>query len=175
MRFHVLPPLAAIALFAACGGTPQPTATGTPADEQAIRGLANAWATAYSTRDTKPVAAVLANDYEDVTPQGVHEQGSKAMLDQMSKDMASMPPGMQMTMTATTAYVRFLNDKAAVAGGTYTMAGGPPGMPSKGAWMGVAVKQDSTWKMLSSLGSDDDSEMMAAMMANASNAKPKGK
>lgn len=176
MRIRSLPLFASLTALAvaACSPPAAPT-TGTPADEQTIRGLANAWATAFSTGDTKPVAAVLADDYEDFTPAGVHEKGSQAMLDQMKKDMASMPPGMKMTMAATTEYVRFLSDKAAVAGGSFTMAGGMPGMPSKGAWMGVAVKKDSTWKMVSSLGSDDDSEMMAAMMANAAKAKPKGK
>lgn len=175
MQNRVLSVLAAGALvaLAACSPPPAAPTTGTPADEQQIRSLANAWATAFTTRDTKPVAAVTADDYEDVTPQGVHEQGAKAMLDAMAKQMAMMPAEPKMTVSATTTYVRFLSDKAAVAGGTYTMAGGPPNMPSRGAWMGVAVKKDSTWKMISSLGSDDTSEMMAAMMSNAPKSKPK--
>ena len=171
MLRRALPFLAAVAL-AACSSPPPAATTGTAADEAAIRGLANAWATAFSTRDTKPVAAVLADDYEDVTPAGLHEQGAKFMLDQMAKGMAMMPAGMP--MTATTTFVRFLSDKAAIAAGTYAMPSGMAGMPSKGAWMGVAVKQDSTWKMVSSLGADDDSEMMAAIIAAAAKGKPKG-
>ena len=173
MRNRSFPLLAAgAALALAACSPPSAATTGTAADEQQIRGLADAWVKTFNTHDTKPVAAVMADDYEDVTAQGLHEQGAKATLDQMTKDMASMPPGG--TMTATTTYVKWLSDKAAVAGGTYTM-GGPsmPGMPSKGAWMGVAVKKDSTWKMVSSLGADDDSEMMAAAMAAASKKKPK--
>lgn len=165
----------AVLLLPGCSSPPPAATTGTPADEQAIRGLANAWATAFSTRDIKPVAAVLADDYEDVTPVGVHEKGPKAMLDEMSKEFAMIPPDAKMTMSATTEYVRFLSDKAAVAGGTYAMGGGMPGMPGKGAWMGVAVKKDSSWKMVASLGANDDSEMMAAMTASAAKAKPKSK
>ncbi len=175
MRDHSYALLAASVALALAACSPPPAApTGTAADEQQIRGLADAYAKAFSTHDAKPVAAILADDYEDVTAQGLHEQGAKATLDQMTKDMAMMPAGG--TMTATTTYVKWISDKAAIAGGTYTM-GGPsmPGMPSKGAWMGVAVKKDSTWKMVSSLGADDDSEMMAAAMAAASKTKPKGK
>jgi uncharacterized protein (TIGR02246 family) len=169
-----IPLLLVAAALAACSTPPPAATTGTAADEQQIRGLTDAYSKAFSTHDVKPVAAVLADDYEDVTPAGVHEQGAKAMTDQMTKDRGMMPPGM--TMTATTTYVKWLSDKAAVTGGTYTM-GGPSmsGMPTKGAWMGVAVKKDSTWKMVSSLGADDDSEMMAAVAASAAKAKPKVK
>lgn len=175
MRIRSLPlfALAAALATAACSPSAAAPSTGTPADEAQVRTLATAWSTAFSTHDTKPVAAVLADDYQDVTPMGVHTQGAKAMLDGMTKGMAMMPPGVQ--MGATTTYVRFLSDKAAVAGGTYSMTGGMAGMPSKGAWMGVAVKQDSTWKMVASLGADDTSDMMAAAMAAAAKTKPKGK
>ena len=164
----------AVLAIAACSPPAAAPTTGTAADETAIRGLATAWSTAFSTHDTKPMAAVLADDYEDFQPAGIHTKGSKMMLDAMAKDMASMPKDMKMTMAATTEYVRFLSDKAAVAGGSYTMGGGMPGMPTKGAWMGVAVKKDSTWKMVSSLGSDDTSEMYAAAMAKMM-PKAKGK
>ena len=171
-RISLLFASVSVLALAACSPPAAAPTTGTAADETAIKGLASAWATAYSTGDTKPVAAVLADDYEDFTPNGVHNKGPKPVLDEMAKQMAAMPKDMKMTMAATTEYVRFLSDKAAVAGGSYTMAGGMPGMPNKGAWMGVAVKKDSTWKMVSSLGSDDTSEMYAAKMAPA---KPKGK
>jgi uncharacterized protein (TIGR02246 family) len=175
MRNRSFPLLAASAALAlAACSAPSAATTGTAADEQQIRGLADAYAKAFSTHSAAPVGAILADDYEDVTPAGVHEQGPKAVTDQMTKDMAMMPAGG--SMTATTTYVKWISDKAAVAGGTYMM-GGPsmPGMPSKGAWMGVAVKKDSTWKMVSSLGADDDSEMMAAAAAAATKVKPKGK
>ena len=177
MRTRSLPLFALAATFvvAACSPPAAGPTTGTPADEAQIKTIANAWTTAWSTHDTKPVAAILADDYQDVLPTGVHEKGAKAMLDEMSKSMAMIPADMKMTMSATTTYVRFLSDKSAVAGGTYTMAGGMAGMPNKGSWMAVAVKTDSTWKVVSSLGSDDTSEMMAAAMAAAAKTKPKGK
>ena len=126
MRNRSFPLLAAGAALALAACSPPPAATtGTAADEQQIRGIAEAWAKSFTTHDTKPIAAVMADDYEDVTPQGLHEQGAKATIDQMAKDMASMLAGG--TMGVTTTYVKWLSDKAAVAGGTYTMGG--PSMP----------------------------------------------
>jgi uncharacterized protein (TIGR02246 family) len=177
MRIRSLPLFAfgAVLSVVACSPPAAGPTSGTPADEAQIKTLANAWATAWSTKDTKPVAAILADDYQDVTPQGLYEKGAKAMLDQMTKDMAGVPAEPKMQMSAITSYVRFLSDKAAVAGGTYSMTGGMPGMPNKGAWMAVAVKSDSTWKVVSSMAGDDDMELMAAAMAAAAKTKPKGK
>ena len=157
-----------VASLAAMACSPAPnagTSTGTAADEAQIRAMAPAYATAFSTGSSKPVAAILADDYQGVEPNGTHLKSAKEAVESIDKDIAQMPKDMKMAMSATTDYVRFLSDKAAVAGGTYKMEGGMAGMPNRGSWMGVAVKTDSTWKMVASLGSDDNSEMMAAAMA----------
>lgn len=172
MRIRHLVLAAPVAFVLAACSSPPAATTGTPADEQQIRGLVNAWVQTFNSHDVKAVSGVMADDYEDVLPNGTHEQGAKVATDEMTKDLAQMPAGMD--MTATTTYVKFLSDKAAVAGGTYTMPHAMPGTPTRGAWMAVAVKRDSTWKVASSLGADDDMDMVAAAAMAASKAKPKG-
>jgi uncharacterized protein (TIGR02246 family) len=179
MRTRYSMSAAALALLfaAACGGTSAGSAagSGTPQDEAAIRALAGKYADAYSKRDTAGIGAVTADDYEDVDPMGNHNQGRAAAVASAAKDFAQMPAGMQMTMTATTTYVRWINPTTAVAGGTWQTPP-MPGAPSRGAWMGVAVKKDSTWKMISSLGSADVTTMMpAAAMPDTSKGKPAAK
>ncbi len=175
MRIRSLPLFALAAPFvvAACSPPAAGPTTGTPADEAQIRTLATAYSTGFSAGDSKVIAAVMADDYQDVQPDGSHPKSAKEAIALIDKQMAAMPKDTKMAMSATTEYVRFLSDKAAVTGGTYTMAGGMPGMPTKGSWMGVAVKQDSTWKMVSSLGADDTTPMYEAAMKAMP--KPKGK
>jgi len=165
-RYLSLLAAAAVVLLPACA---KPVAaTGTPADEQAIRDLAPKYAEAYTKRDTAALGALMTEDYEDVDPTGTHSQGRAAAVAMAAKDFGSMPAGMSMPMTATTMYVRWINANSAVAGGTWTMTGTMPGMPNRGAWMGVAVKKDSTWKMISTLGAAD----MTSMMAKADSMAP---
>jgi uncharacterized protein (TIGR02246 family) len=157
-RYLSLLATAAVVLLPACA---KPVAaTGTPADEQAIRDLAPKYGEAYSKRDTAALGALMTEDYEDVDPTGTHTQGRAGAEAMAARDFGTMPPGMSMPMTATTVYVRWINANTAVAGGTWTMTGTMPGMPSRGAWMGVAVKKDSTWKMMSTLGAADMTQMM---------------
>lgn len=146
-------------------------AAGSAADEQAVRDIATKYADAYSKHDTAALGAITADDYEEVDAMGTHTQGRAAAEANAAKDFASMPAGMSMPMTATTVYVRWIDATHAVAGGTWQMTGTMPGMPTRGAWMGVAVKKDSTWKMISTLGAADP----MSMMADTTKAKPKGK
>ena len=150
--------LAALAL-PACG--PQaPAATGTPADEQAIREIANQYASAYGKGDAAALAALVTEDYEDVVPTGEHRQGKAAFQASMTKELAMMPAGMSMAMTATTAYVRWIDANSAIAGGTWETTPAMPPMPAKGSWMAVVAKRDGAWKMQSALGAPDMSAMM---------------
>jgi uncharacterized protein (TIGR02246 family) len=156
----------AVLLLPACSGSGAAnTGTGTPADEQAIRALAPAYAAAFTKHDAKAMAAMSTEDYEDVDPMGVHTQGRAGIETNMTKGFATMPANM--AMTATTTFVKFLSPTTAVAGGMWQTTPAMPG--DKGSWMAVAVKKDSTWLMTSSLGAAD----MTSMMADT--AKPKGK
>jgi uncharacterized protein (TIGR02246 family) len=170
-RYLSLLAAAAVVLLPACAKTV--AATGSPADEQAIRDMAPKYAEAYSKRDTAALGALMADDYEDVDPTGNHTQGRAAAEAAAAKEFSNMPAGMSMPMTATTTYVRWINANTAVTGGTWQMTSPMPGMPAKGSWMGVAVKHDSAWKMMSSLGAADMTSMMMADSMAPSTGKPK--
>lgn len=172
MRSRSLSLLAGLAvlLLPACSGSGGANAgTGTPADEQAIRAIAPAYAAAFGKHDAKAMAALSTEDYEDVDAMGVHTQGRAGIEQNMGKQFAMMPANL--AMTATTTFVKFLSSTSAVAGGTWQTTPAMPGQPDKGAWMGVVVKKDSTWLMTSSLGAAAPPEM--AMPDTTK--KPKGK
>ena len=160
MRNRLLTLLATLAVFAlpACSA-PAPAATGSAADEQAIRDLAGKYAAAYSARDTAALGALVSDDYEAVEPTGQHTQGRAAFETLAGQEFAMMPAGMTMSMTASTNYVRWVNANTAVAGGTWATTPAIPGMPSKGSWMAVASKQGESWKMMSALGAPDMSTL----------------
>jgi len=167
MRSRSLSLLAAIAVLGMAACTPPaPAKQGSAADEQAIRDLAGKYAAAFNAHDSKAMGALMATDYEEVDPMGKHTQGRDAAEANMTAMWPQMPADMK--MTATTTFVKWIDANHATAAGTYQMAGTPAGMPNHGAWIGVAVKQDSTWVMSSSLGADAPPDMPAP-------AKPKGK
>ena len=173
MRFRALSLLAAFGVVSLQACTPAPTpapATGTPADEAAIRAIAPGYAAAFSKRDAKALAALATVDYEDLDAAGRHTQGRDAMEKSMTTDLAATPAGM--TMTAGTTYVKWLSNTSAVAGGTYQVTPAMPGSSGKGTWMAVAVKKDSTWFMASSLAADAPPEMPAMPAKPAGKKKP---
>lgn len=157
-RLAALLAVFSLCTLAACS-TPTPAATGSAEDEQAIRDMAGKYAAAYGARDTVALGALLAEDYEEVDPTGRHTQGRSAYLQAAAQEFAAMPAGMSMTMTATTTYLRWVDANHAVAGGTWETTPAMAGMPSKGSWMGVMVKKDSGWQMMSALGAADMSAM----------------
>lgn len=151
MRHRSLPLLVALAL-AACA--PPPAAkSGSAADEQAIRDVAGKYQTAFNARDAKAMGALMATDYEDFDPMGMHTQGRDAAEKNMTAMFPQMPADMKMT-AVTTEFVKWIDGTHAIAGGKYTMGPVPAGMPDHGAWMGVVTKQDSSWVMMSSLAGD---------------------
>ena len=161
MRTRLSTLLAMLAVFALQACAPKaPAATGSAADEQAIRDLAGKYAAAYGARDTAALGALVTDDYEDVAPTGDHTQGRAAFQANVAKELAMIPAGVQLSMNATTSYVRWVNANTAVAGGTWQVSPSMPGMPSKGSWMAVAVKRDTTWQMQAALGAADLSAMM---------------
>jgi uncharacterized protein (TIGR02246 family) len=154
--------LAACAVLSlpACAREQAGAEQGSAADEQAIRALTDQYAAAWNSRDPAALSAILADDYEEVDPTGRHTVGRAAADSNTTEAMSSIPAGLQ--MSASTTFVKWLDEDAAIAGGTYQVTGGMPGMPTKGAWMVVAVKRDNAWKVLSSLGGGDITPMMAS-------------
>jgi len=162
-------PFALLALALACtpksgGGAP---ATGTAEDEQAIRALTDKYAAAFTAKDTTALGAITANDFEIVDPTGKHQQSRADALAAAARDYAMMPANMPVTMKATTTFVRWIDATHAIAGGTWETPS-MPGMPSKGSWLAVDVKQGNEWKVQSALGAPD----MTAMMPAPTPAKP---
>jgi len=164
-------PFALLVLALACtpkSGGGGAAATGTPEDEQAIRALADKYAAAFTAKDTTALGAITASDFEIVDATGKHQQGRAEALASAARDYAMMPANMPMTMKATTAFVRWIDATHAVAGGTWETSPAMAGMPSKGSWLGVDVKEGGVWKAVSALGSPD----LTAMMPAPAPAKP---
>jgi uncharacterized protein (TIGR02246 family) len=173
MRSRSLHLFASVAVLAIVACAPPATpATGTPGDEQSIKELAAKYSSAMNSHDMKAFGTMLAADYEEVDPTGKHTAGRDSVVAGMTEMMKQMPADMK--MSATTTYVKWIDAKHAIAGGTYQSTGMPAGMANHGAFMLVAVKQDSNWVMMSSLGADAPPDM-ATMPSMAAPAKGKGK
>jgi len=162
MSFPVPASLAALAFLitTGCSAPAAAPATGTAEDEQAIRGLADKYAAAFTARDTAAFRTLVTSDYQDVDPTGKHTQGADAVVASVAAEMATMPAGMTVAMKTTTTYVTFIDATHAVAGGTFEVTPAMPGTNGKGAWMAVAAKEGSDWKMMSALGAGDMTPMM---------------
>ena len=160
--FTKLLSVVALGALAACTTQSSTPATGSPEDEQAIRVVAEKYGAAYAARDTAALGQLVTEDYQDVMPDGRHTQGRAAFQALAAQELAMIPAGVTMSMSATTAYVRFIDANHAVAGGTWSVSPGAPGMPSKGSWMAMMVKQDTVWRMGAGLGSPDLTSMAPA-------------
>ena len=173
MRVH---PLAWLVL-AACGRAPisPQDQTGTSDDEAAIRGLAGKYAEFFNASNAAGLSGLVTDDFETITAEGTHVRGRLAFR-QMEDEAARgrQGQGLNLRLTASPGYVKWINSSHAVAGGRYTMAGLPAGAPDKGSWMVVTKKSaDSQWLIAHSLVS----EYVAPTTPPAADTrgKPKGK
>jgi uncharacterized protein (TIGR02246 family) len=148
--------LVAVLGIAACAPAPAPaTATGTSDDEVAIRGLASRYAEAWNKGDIPTLATMVTDDYEAVTPDGTVIKG-KAASEESEKKALAQRAGLSLVLAVNTSFVNFGSANSAAAGGTWTLAGLPPGAGAeKGAWS-VFVKKaaDGQWRMASGLVAD---------------------
>jgi uncharacterized protein (TIGR02246 family) len=154
VKRHLL--LAAIAMSAAACASPPPATEGTPDDEVAIRGLAGKYSAAFNANDAAAMAQLVSEDFENISADGAHTKGRAAFQKMEEQGIADRQgAGLKLTLAATTGYVRWIDAGHAVAGGTYTMAGLPPGAPDKGSWIIVVNKgADGRWVMTNSLVSE---------------------
>ncbi len=146
--------LAALAV-AACAPAPPPV-KGTADDEVAIQGMAAKYAAAFNASDAAALAQMVTQDFESVAADGVHTKGRAAFLQSEETNMKNgQAAGMKLTLSTTNGYLNWIDATHAVIGGTYAMAGLPPGAPDKGAWIVVAEKAaDGKWLMANSLVSE---------------------
>lgn len=144
---------AALLTLTACAGMDAPAATGSAEDEAAIRAQVTAYANAYTARDAAALAAFVTEDYESTNPDGSRISGRAGVQEMITSELAMMPPEVTLSVSATTDYLQWLNADAAVAGGTWTASGAPPGAgPDRGAWMSVFRRDtDGQWRMSHSM------------------------
>jgi len=155
MRIRVLTLSLLVAIAAACApkaDTDTVVATGTAEDEAAIRATNASYGTLWTSRDTTAMLAMTSDRYQEVLPDGTHNNGKPATSAMMGAMFAAMPPGMALTVN--TAYVSFVGDDVAVSGGTWTTTGGPMGA-QKGSFSVTHVKEDGTWRSITSLAATD--------------------
>jgi len=156
MRTKSLWLMAALAVFtlSACGGAPPAPMQGTADDEATLRGMADRYAAAFSANDAAGLAALVADNYEVVDPNGTHVTGRAAFQQMFEAGSKARPEaGQNPTLSTTTDFLNWIDASHAVMGGTYTVAGVPAGAPTSGSWLVVAVKSASgEWQLMSSLG-----------------------
>lgn len=150
---HVTALLGTLAI-AACATPPAPT-TGTAADEAAIRAIGTTYADAWNKGDTGTLVALAAEDYEAVSADGKVTKG-RAGVETEAKAAAAARAGLPLKLSVETSLFRWTSATTAAVGGTWTMAGVPPGMGAdKGAWSSTVGKgADGQWRMLTGLVSE---------------------
>ncbi len=145
----------AVAALVACAPA-APATQGTPDDEVVLRGMAARYSASFNAGDAAALARMMTEDFESLGPDGVHTRGRTAfqqMEEASLKDRQAA--GLNLTLNATTGYVKWIDARHAVVGGTYSMTGLPPGAPDKGAWVVVARKEaDGSWLTQNSLVSE---------------------
>ena len=143
--------LAAVLIAAACAPAPAPT-SGTPADEATLRALGGKFADAWNKGDIPALVAMATEDYDVVSPDGMVIKG-RAAFEKSEKEQLTQRTGLPLKLTVNTSYVKWGGANAASLGGTWTMAGLPPGLGAdKGSWTVFAVKgTDGEWRMSSGL------------------------
>jgi uncharacterized protein (TIGR02246 family) len=153
----------ALGVTYACAGsstsTPPPPpvpAQGTSADEATLRGLAAKYSTSFNANDAAALAAMVSEDFEGISADGTHTKGRAAYLQMEQAGVKERADAkMTLTLTTTTSYLNWIDANHAVLGGTYAMAGLPPGAPDKGAWIVACEKTaDGQWLIENSLVAD---------------------
>jgi len=137
---------------AACAPAPPPV-QGTPDDEVVIRGLASKYSASFNTGDAAALAQMVTEDFENIAADGTHTKG-RAAFQQMEETgiKGRKDAGLNLTLNASTGYVKWISATHAVGGGTFSMTGLPPGAADKGAWIVVFKKSaDGKWLMANSL------------------------
>lgn len=155
--------LCLLAVIALCGAAacapaappaPPPVAMqGTADDEAALRGLAGKYTTSFNANDAAALAALVSEDFENISADGTHTKGRAAFRQREETGIKERAAAkMTLTLSTTTGYLNWIDAKNAVIGGTWTMAGLPAGAPDKGAWIVVCAKSDDgQWLMRNSL------------------------
>ena len=151
-RFLQVCALAGVLAMAACARAQMPAATGSAEDEAAIRANGPKFAEAWNKGDVAAITAMLADNYQGVDPDGALIEG-KAASEAREKEAATQRAGLGLKLSIQTSYIHWVNANNASIGGTWTLAGLPPGAGAdKGAWTALTQKSaDGQWRIGTSL------------------------
>ena len=149
-RFLQACALAGVLAMAACAQAP--AATGTADDEAAIRANGDKFAAAWNKGDVAAISAMLTDDYHAVEADGTLIEG-KAANEAREKESASQRAPLGLTLNIKTSYIHWVNANNASVGGTWTLAGLPPGAGAeKGSWTTLTQKgADGQWRIATAL------------------------
>jgi uncharacterized protein (TIGR02246 family) len=153
MRVRILYVFALLGMMviAACAPPSTPT-MGTAADETAIRAIGTAYTEAINKGDVAALGDLFADDYETVGPDGKIIKG-RAEVTAGMKERAAAGAGSEPKLSVETTIFRWTSATTAAIGGTWSIAGLPPGTGSdKGAWSSTVAKgADGKWRMVTGL------------------------
>ena len=146
--------VAAVCMTVACGGESTTTMMqGTAEDEAAIRSLPDRYVAAYNADDAAGIAALTADDYQAVAPDGMLVSGKAGVEKMMGMEMQmNQKMNVDPTLSVTTDFLHWLGADSATIGGKWTVTGVPTGQPDKGSWLAVVHKSaDGQWLVTSDL------------------------
>lgn len=149
-RFLQVCALAGVLAMAACASAP--AATGTPEDEAAIRANGGKFAEAWNKGDVPAIQAMIADNYHAVEADGTLVEG-KAANEAREKESASQRAPLGLKLSIQTSYIHWVDANNASVGGTWSLAGLPPGAGAeKGSWTALNQKgADGQWKIATAL------------------------
>ena len=157
------------------GACAQAPASGSAADEAAIRELGPKYADAFNKGDAAALGKLVTEDFQAVSPDGTMTSG-RAAFEETEKKQAAARTGLPLKLAVETKFVKWAGATHAAIGGTWTMAGVPAGMGAdKGAWSSVAEKgSDGQWRLSTALVANADAPPPAPVLTPTP-AAPKGK
>ncbi len=166
MQIRNLSTVAVISLALAACQADRGDRVGTSDDQAAIDANTTAWAKAWNARDASAMAALMANDYQEVTPMGEHISSATAAQENLAGEFQQMPEGV--TIQLDTEFTEFTGTSA-YSGGTWTTEGMPNDMPRRGSWLVIQEKEGDNWKITAGLASTDVTPLIPVMQANSGN------
>jgi uncharacterized protein (TIGR02246 family) len=128
----------------------------TAADEEALDELHQSYKQAWENRDAAAIAALYTEDADTISETGEVASGRMAIQEAIQKELAEVPEGAHLELEHLS--TQFVRPTVAVADGTWEVTGipappeGQQGMPTKGLYTVVLVKQDGTWRVAASRG-----------------------
>jgi uncharacterized protein (TIGR02246 family) len=131
----------------ACSGGAPTSSTPTDADRAAVKAIISQYETAYNAADAAAVTALYAETYEAFDPEGQHIQGRAGVQEKVTTDFDQFKQaGLSPQLKITEGYEDWLDATHVLTGGTWTITGGPEGVPGSGSYVSLCQKAaDGSW------------------------------